>query len=82
MRQLDAKLAEWLQGFNAQVAQLKAAGFEATPISAREGLANLTRGFVESGPEMAVCETLVPGARYNVPVRIYRPEGAPAGPRP
>ncbi|WP_237057375.1 alpha/beta hydrolase [Microbulbifer sediminum] len=80
MRQLDAKLAEWLQGFNAQVAQLKAAGFEPTPISAREGLANLTRGFVEPGPQMDVCETLVYGSHYNVPVRIYRPEGAPAGP--
>ncbi|SDK64514.1 alpha/beta hydrolase [Microbulbifer yueqingensis] len=80
MRQLDAKLAEWLQGFNAQLEQLKAAGFEPTPISAREGLANLTRGFVEPGPEMAVCETLVPGPKFNVPVRIYRPESASPGP--
>ncbi|WP_346838015.1 alpha/beta hydrolase [Microbulbifer sp. SAOS-129_SWC] len=80
MRQLDVKLAEWLQTFNAQVAQLNAAGFEPTPISAREGLANLTRGFVAPGPQMAVCESLVYGAHYNVPVRIYQPEGAPAGP--
>ncbi|WP_237061951.1 alpha/beta hydrolase [Microbulbifer zhoushanensis] len=80
MRQLDAKLEEWLQGFNAQLEQLKAAGFEPTPITAREGLANLTRGFVEAGPDMAVCETVVPGKHYNVPVRIYQPETMSPGP--
>lgn len=80
MRQLNEQLAKWLQAFNVQVEQLKATGFEPTPISAREGLANLTRSLVEPGPDMAVCETLVPGKRYNVPVRIYRPDGAPAGP--
>ncbi|AMX03694.1 alpha/beta hydrolase [Microbulbifer thermotolerans] len=80
MRQLDPKLAEWLAGVNAQVAQLKAAGFEATPISARESLANLTRTFVEPGPEMAVCETLVCGGQYRVPVRIYSPRDIEPGP--
>ncbi|SEA13212.1 alpha/beta hydrolase [Microbulbifer marinus] len=80
MRQLEPKLAEWLQGVNAQMAQLKAAGFEPTPISARESLANLTRVFVEPGPEMAVCETMVPGKRYAVPVRVYSPEQVEAAP--
>ena len=73
MRQLDPKLSEWLAAVNAQVAQLKAAGFEPTPISARESLANLTRNFVEPGPEMPVCETVVHGGEYAVPVRIYQP---------
>ncbi|MFC6633489.1 alpha/beta hydrolase [Microbulbifer taiwanensis] len=80
MRQLDAKLAEWLEGVNAQVVQLKAAGFEPTPISARESLANLTRSFVEPGAEMAVCETLVSGNHYAVPVRIYTPKSSEPGP--
>lgn len=80
MRQLDPKLAEWLDAVNTQVAQLKAAGFEPTPISARESLANLTRSFVEPGPEMAVCETLVHGGEYAVPVRIYSPDKRTPGP--
>lgn len=74
MRQLDHKLAEWLVAVNAQVAELKKAGFEPTPISARESLANLTANFVEPGPEMPVCETLVHGGEYPVPVRIYQPK--------
>ena len=80
MRQLDPQLATWLEGINAQVAQLKASGFEPTPISARESLANLTRGFVEAGPEMQVCETLVRGNRYAVPVRVYEPAEIEPGP--
>lgn len=80
MRRLDAKLAEWLEGLNVQVAQLKAQGFEPTPITARESLANLTRGFVEPGPEMRVCETLVHGGDYSVPVRIYQPQDGEPGP--
>ncbi|WP_226703597.1 alpha/beta hydrolase [Microbulbifer elongatus] len=79
MRQLDSKLSEWLVAVNAQVNQLKAAGFEPTPISARESLANLTRNFVEPGPEMAVCETLVHGGEYPVPVRIYQPANTEEG---
>lgn len=80
MRQLEPRLADWLEGVNAQLAQLKAAGYEPTPISARESLANLTRTFVEQGPEMAVCETLVYGGEYAVPVRIYRPANSEPGP--
>lgn len=74
MRQPDPKLAEWLEAVNAQVAQMKAAGFEPTPVNARESLANLTRNFVEPGPEMVVSDTLVTGGEYAVPVRIYQPE--------
>lgn len=80
MRQLDPKLAEWLEGVNAQMAQLKAAGFEPTPISARESLANLTRTFVGPGADMAVCETLVYGGAYAVPVRIYQSKNSEPGP--
>ncbi|WP_231759181.1 alpha/beta hydrolase [Microbulbifer elongatus] len=79
MRRLDPKLAEWLVAVNAQVAQLKAAGFEATPVNARESLANLTRNFVEPGPEMTVADTVVKGGEYSVPVRIYQPEAVTEG---
>ncbi|WP_299594419.1 alpha/beta hydrolase [uncultured Microbulbifer sp.] len=70
---LNPKLGEWLVAVNAQVAKLKEAGFEPTPISARESLASLTTNFVEPGPEMLVGETLVHGGEYPVPVRIYQP---------
>ncbi|AQQ69026.1 carboxylesterase [Microbulbifer agarilyticus] len=76
MRQLNPKLAEWLVAVNAQVAQVKAAGFEPTPVNARESLANLTAGFVTAGPDMKVSDTVVTGGEYAVPVRIYQPEGA------
>ncbi|WP_105102378.1 alpha/beta hydrolase [Microbulbifer pacificus] len=76
---LNPKLAEWLVAVNAQVAKLKAAGFEATPTNARESLANLTRNFVDPGPEMAVSDTLVTGGEYSVPVRVYQPEDAVDG---
>lgn len=74
---INPKLGEWLVAVNAQVAKLKEAGFEPTPISARESLANLTANFVEPGPEMPVSETLVHGGEYPVPVRIYQPERQP-----
>lgn len=77
---LNPKLTEWLTAVNAQLAQLKAAGFEPTPISARESLANLTKTFVTPGPEMPVCETLVHGGEYPVPVRIYQPQNRTATP--
>lgn len=77
---LDPKLAEWLQVVNAQVAQIKAAGFEPTPTNARESLANLTAMFVQPGPNMKVTDTLVKGGEYPVPVRIYQPEGHTSGP--
>jgi len=73
---LHPKLAEWLVAVNAQVTQLKAAGFEATPVNARESLANLTRNFVEPGPDMTVADTVVAGGEYSVPVRIYQPQDA------
>ncbi|QIL90980.1 alpha/beta hydrolase fold domain-containing protein [Microbulbifer sp. SH-1] len=76
MRQLEPKLEEWLAAVNTQIAQLKAAGFEATPVNARESLANLTRTFVEPGPDMAVADTLVTGGEYAVPVRVYQPVDA------
>ncbi|WP_237067734.1 alpha/beta hydrolase [Microbulbifer guangxiensis] len=79
-RQLDPALAQWLETINEVVAKLKAAGFEPTPTNARESLANLTRGFVEAGPEMPAVDTTVPGPRYAVPVRIYRPEENDGGP--
>jgi len=78
MRQLDPKLAEWLEVLNVQLASLKESGFEPTPISARESLANLTRSFVEPGPAMPVCETLVHGGSCPVPVRIYQPQNSDA----
>ena len=79
MRQLDPKLSEWLEAVNTQIAQLKAAGFEATPVNARESLSNLTGNFVEPGPEMAVADTVVKGGEYSVPVRVYQPADAVDG---
>lgn len=79
-RQLNPALAEWLENINAMMAQLKAAGFEATPTNARESLANLTRNFVEAGPEMPAVDTVVPGTHFAVPVRIYRPQENDGGP--
>ena len=74
MRQVSEKLQPWLENFNKQVAILVANGFKATATNAREGLANLTKGFVTSTPDIAwVADDLVLNTEYNVPVRIYHP---------
>lgn len=75
MRQVSPKLQTWLDNFNVQVAAIVAGGFKPTATNAREGLANLTKGFVTDIPAVAwVQDDLVSGDEYNVPVRIYHPE--------
>ena len=74
MHQLDPALAVWLEAYNRELAELVAKGYKATPIGAREALANLTRQMVTSGPDIVwVNDDLVPGRDFTVPVRIYHP---------
>lgn len=75
MRQVSPKLQPWLAVFNEQLAILIENGFKATPVNAREGLANLTRGLVTTSPVIAwVQDDIVAGEEYDVPVRIYHPD--------
>lgn len=74
MHQLDPALAVWLEAYNRELAELVAKSYKATPIGAREALANLTRQMVTSGPDIAwINDDLVPGRDFTVPVRIYHP---------
>ena len=74
MRSLHPALVPWLDDFNALVKKLIAAGFKASPINAREGLANLTRANVTSRTDIAwVQDDYVATPGYHVPVRIYHP---------
>ncbi len=75
MRTLHPNLVPWLKGFNVLVARLIEAGFQASPINAREGLASLTRKNISRIPRIAWVQddyVFTPG--YNVPVRIYHPD--------
>lgn len=59
---------------NVIVPSLISSGFKATPVTAREGLANLTKAYVTDTPDVAVIyNDYVVGGEYNVPVRIYHP---------
>lgn len=69
---LTPTLQAWLDELNPQVAALRAAGFEPTPTNARDGLANLTRGFVTEEIEVAyVKEFCLSTSPHAVPVRLY-----------
>lgn len=75
MRQVSPKLEAWLENFNVLVNQLVEGGFKPTATNAREGLANLTKGFVTESPAVEwVQDDLVVGGEYAVPVRIYHPQ--------
>ena len=81
MSKLNPKLAPWLKDLHKQIADLIAAGYKATAIGAREGLANVASSFIKESPAVAwVNDDLIWGANYTVPVRIYHP--APDQPRP
>ena len=74
MRNVSPKLVPWLDNFNQQVAFLINTGFKANATNAREGLANLTKGFVTDIPSIAwVQDEVIVGGEYAVPVRIYHP---------
>ncbi len=73
---LKEELKQWLDIFNnVTVPNLIKNGFKATPINAREGLANLTSGLTTEKPEVAqILDEVVITNDYNVPVRIYNPK--------
>lgn len=72
---LKKELVNWLNTFNnTTVPNLIAKGFKATPINAREGLANLTKGFISNIPEIStIFDDYIYNDDYNVPIRIYNP---------
>ena len=72
---LKKELVNWLDTFNnTTVPNLIAKGFKPTPINAREGLANLTKGFISNIPEVSIIlDDYIYNDDYNVPVRIYGP---------
>lgn len=72
---LKKELVNWLDTFNnVTVPNLIAKGFKPTPVNAREGLANLTKGLISNIPEIAtIFDDYICNADYNVPVRIYNP---------
>ncbi|GMG87927.1 alpha/beta hydrolase [Biformimicrobium ophioploci] len=81
MPQLNPALASWLPAVHEAAAAVKASGIEPTPISVRDGLANLTKAFVEAGPELAqVKEFCIPTRHRPVPVRAYIPDADYTGP--
>ncbi len=72
---LKKELVNWLDTFNnTTVPNLIAKGFKPTPINAREGLANLTKGFISNIPEVSIIfDDYIYNDDYDVPVRIYNP---------
>ena len=75
MKPLPPELHNWLQGYNELLARLEREGFELTPETAREGLANLTAGLVTQSPDMAsVIDIQAEGPCGPIPLRIYHPE--------
>ena len=81
MREVSPKLQPWLENFNIMLTGLLADGFKPTPINAREGLANLTKGMVSDIPDIAWCQDdFIRGNEYDVPVRIYHPKPSTALP--
>jgi len=81
MREVSPKLRPWLENFNILLTGLLADGFKPTPINAREGLTNLTKGMVTDIPDIAWCQDdFIRGNEYDVPVRIYHPKPSTALP--
>lgn len=75
MRQVSPKLQPWLNEFNQQLTLLIEKGFKPTPVNAREGLANLTRGLVNDIPDIALIrDDVVACDDFDVPIRIYHPD--------
>ena len=68
-------LEKWLKTFNeVTLPTVIKAGFKPTPVNAREGLANLTKGLVTNIPEVPqILDDIICTDDYDVPVRIYNP---------
>ncbi|MFY0663342.1 MAG: alpha/beta hydrolase [Natronospirillum sp.] len=78
---LNTQLADWLDKLNRITRQQRSAGSVPTPISAREGLANMTSTLVTRKPVLPwIADALVQGDDYAVPVRIYDPDPSIAKP--
>lgn len=75
MREVSQKLKPWLDNLNnVTVPALLENGFKPSPINAREGLANLTKGLVTEIPSVTrITDEIIKGDEYDVPVRIYNP---------
>ncbi len=68
-------LQDWLAKANSRKRLVQNPGSKYTPTSAREALEVLTRTFVTQAPDIDfVCDDLVQGRGYPVPVRIYHPQ--------
>ena len=75
MGSVSPLLIHWLEQYNLSRQAMLRAGFKASPINAREGLAGLTFGLVTDRPQVSwVQDALVMATPYNVPVRIYHPD--------
>ena len=75
MRRVSPNLQPWLEQYNRLIKELTDKGFKPTPITAREGLANLTRELLTDKPSIAwVQDDLVQTPGYSVPVRIFHPQ--------
>ena len=74
MREVSPKLVAYLDDLNTLVAKLVAGGFKPNATNAREGLANLTKTYVSTIPDVALIQDdIIPSEGYQVPVRIYNP---------
>lgn len=74
-------LREWLETARAAKEAAHADGRRLTVIYAREAFEALTRTFVTDRPDIErVCDDVIPGPDYPVPVRVYHP--APDEARP
>jgi acetyl esterase/lipase len=75
MRQVSAKLINWLDAYNKLVKQLEETGFKATPTNARESLAGITWTWVTRKTTIEwVQDDMVEGKEFDVPIRIYHPD--------
>lgn len=75
MREVSPKLKPWLNNLNnVTVPALLKNGFKPSPINAREGLANLTKGLVTDIQDVTrITDEIVINDEYDVPVRVYNP---------
>lgn len=82
MRTVSPLLKKWLADVNTSLAEAVENGFKPTPVNAREGLDNLTRGLTHPRIPMSWVQDdmITPPDAYPVPVRIYHPDDQQALP--
>lgn len=75
MDEMPYQLSSWLDGFNTMMEGLYQQGYQLTPETARQGLANLTSTFVTPGPELAgVYDAELDSGSVKIPLRLYCPK--------